>query len=124
MSVSRTETCQVGELATCYHCLAVNESSHSLVSGHVALFPSSIWFLASLMFIVGMFFIIIVVRVRNLLAIKIHAFFFSLDLGHICVYHVRTFADVRVLLRAAKTSEGTSSQRAGAETSKSQVQEG
>lgn len=31
-------------------------------TGHVALFPSSIWLLASLMFIVGMFFIIIIVR--------------------------------------------------------------
>lgn len=34
----------------------------SFVRGHVALFPSSIWLLASLMFIVGMFFIIIIVR--------------------------------------------------------------
>lgn len=64
MSASYTEISQVGALATCCHCLGVNETSRSLVSGHVALFPSSIWLLASLMFIVGMFFIIIIVRVR------------------------------------------------------------
>lgn len=84
MSVSRTETCQVGALATCCHCLGVNETSHSLVSGHVALFPSSIWFLASLMFIVGMFFIIIIVRVRNLIAVNFQGLELALGFLHIC----------------------------------------
>lgn len=71
MSASCTEISQVGALATCCHCLGVNETSRSLVSGHVALFPSSIWLLASLMFIVGMFFIIIIVRVRIPLAVRV-----------------------------------------------------
>lgn len=139
MSASCTEISQVGALATCCHCLGVNETSRSLVSGHVALFPSSIWLLASLMFIVGMFFIIIIVRVRIPLAVPVlgwedsgigisgNGFDFlgcsirilTQILGVFCL----RFIDVRVLLWAAKTSAGTPSQRAGAETPQSQVQE-
>lgn len=81
MTVPCTEICQVGALATCCHCLGVNETSRSLVSGHVALFPSSIWLLATLMFIVGMFFIIIIVRVRPLLTTPVLGWDGDLDDG-------------------------------------------